>query len=1125
MSINNESGITPLIEAIQQNDFIKVKTVIDTGVNVNVKDNSGFSPLMVACLAEEHNENNLNIIKVLLENGANVYIRYDGVSAIDIVNPEVPRDDYNYNPWPEAYKLLKEHNYINTKNLKDDISKKISEYINKFSNTKNINNSLIQDFVIFICNNKQKDIVDYTSFSPDINKKIKSYIEVYSLLIERKFIDLDIVIKQKDDDIKRWIEKEKNKVFYDFLNTQAHIAKEDIACILGFINTNDINSLISFIIEKNFNETQISKIKDITVCFSIEKIKLVKLFTEYKFKEAKEYFIKQNEITIEEYNELNRKYLSKYLAKKQIIFNQTDEDLIIDAIVKEDVDTLLDKFAEYKIDSKKLYKIKDIFSEEILNDIHSKLDLYSLLKKEDFKQFDSLLKNISKSQIKDLLDIKAKYIKKYLESIGQKCAIEQSLAIGDTCQNVLLKARAGSGKTTTIVNKALFEIKKYNLKTDELHVLAFNKKAAENVNNKLTELNIKSDDNDKIATTFHALARKIYLRYRGLKEVKILDAQEQHSGNKKKIVIHQLLDEELKPNKTIEELYEDIRNSCFLIDKNGTQKYYGSILMEDEVELPLQQKYIADFFFEHFLEYENKPISSIHTNVFYFKNKITKQPYFADFHFRIKEKNIFIRLITNQDTSYQKEFKEYRSQKDDVLLEFECPPTIGNFSKADTQGRIAFEKELRHFLENNGFTSIHMKDKIARLTDFLKNYKNNFYEFCENIINQYQQKQWTKEEIIREIKRFEQKNDNNQYLNILKISERVYEKYIQYLKENNYEDFNTIMGQSYQNLKNINNSTALSSYQFKLKEKIKKWKLLCIDEFQDFTQLFFNLVKAIKQINPDIKLFCVGDDWQSINGFAGADRQFFQDFENKIKKEFNQEAKVLLLRTNRRSREEILEASNYFKTGNPNTPEGCIPDKSKNDDEILVNNQSFYYIKSNGENKSLLNSFNALQIDNKVSHNIFDYFCAISKVFLRDSTGKLTYFVLSRRNKIIEKLNNNYESFIDYLRYDNIININKQDFNKRVKFSTAHKSKGLEADIVIILVDHNSFPLYNPTSELMSAIFGLDWYAEESNLFYVAMTRAKYQVYFVEGSTSNTYNEFVDRVVSKYVMPYKNKLF
>ena len=73
------------------------------------------------------------------------------------------------------------------------------------------------------------------------------------------------------------------------------------------------------------------------------------------------------------------------------------------------------------------------------------------------------------------------------------------------------------------------------------------------------------------------------------------------------------------------------------------------------------------------------------------------------------------------------------------------------------------------------------------------------------------------------------------------------------------------------------------------------------------------------------------------------------------------------------------------------------------------------------------------------------------------------------------------------------------DKNK-VKIMTIHKSKGLEADIVIILRTINGvIPFIHPDYEIMSALNKsfreiLD---EERRLFYVALTRAKEKAFIL----------------------------
>ena len=52
---------------------------------------------------------------------------------------------------------------------------------------------------------------------------------------------------------------------------------------------------------------------------------------------------------------------------------------------------------------------------------------------------------------------KHRFVQSWLEkNLGRKPDLEQSVAIGEVNNNIQVLARAGSGKTSTLVNKALF---------------------------------------------------------------------------------------------------------------------------------------------------------------------------------------------------------------------------------------------------------------------------------------------------------------------------------------------------------------------------------------------------------------------------------------------------------------------------------------------------------------------------------------------------------------------------------------------------------------------------------------------------------------------------------------------
>ena len=93
----------------------------------------------------------------------------------------------------------------------------------------------------------------------------------------------------------------------------------------------------------------------------------------------------------------------------------------------------------------------------------------------------------------------------------------------------------------------------------------------------------------------------------------------------------------------------------------------------------------------------------------------------------------------------------------------------------------------------------------------------------------------------------------------------------------------------------------------------KQYLYVIIDEFQDISIGRYQLVRALKQRNPACKLFCVGDDWQSIYRFTGSDIALFQHFEEFFG--FTAKSKI---ETTYRFHEPLIKLSSDFILRNPN---------------------------------------------------------------------------------------------------------------------------------------------------------------------------------------------------------------
>ena len=57
------------------------------------------------------------------------------------------------------------------------------------------------------------------------------------------------------------------------------------------------------------------------------------------------------------------------------------------------------------------------------------------------------------------------------------------------------------------------------------------------------------------------------------------------------------------------------------------------------------------------------------------------------------------------------------------------------------------------------------------------------------------------------------------------------------------------------------------------------YRYIMVDEFQDISIGRAKLLSALQKSDPDVQLFCVGDDWQAIYRFTGSDINIMKNFE------------------------------------------------------------------------------------------------------------------------------------------------------------------------------------------------------------------------------------------------------
>ena len=225
-----------------------------------------------------------------------------------------------------------------------------------------------------------------------------------------------------------------------------------------------------------------------------------------------------------------------------------------------------------------------------------------------------------------------------------------------------------------------------------------------------------------------------------------------------------------------------------------------------------------------------------------------------------------------------------------------------------------------------------------------------------------------------------------------------------------------------------------------IKDKgIYNYKYIIIDEYQDTSLVKCQLIKTIQR-KTNSKLLAVGDDFQSIYRFTGTNIKVFTEFEK-----YFPNSKIFKLEKTYRNSEELLKITTKFILKNKNQITKKLWSEKHHKNPLYI----YYY---NDNMKEVL-----------------------EKIIKELKSKK--YLILGRNNKDIK--------------------------NIKYKAMTVHKSKGLEADNIIIvnLEDKiDGFPNKITNDKVLKYVLKEEDkypYEEERRLFYVALTRTKNSNYLL----------------------------
>jgi len=729
----------------------------------------------------------------------------------------------------------------------------------------------------------------------------------------------------------------------------------------------------------------------------------------------------------------------------------------------------------------------------------------------DLLSVDKKAETLSNLEDEIFLEVKVERVLRFLsERINPILHndIEKAIVLSQKPGSMLVRARAGSGKTTLLGAQTILLSEGYKFKPSEILVLAFNRAASQEIGERIREQ--YDFPGFHHARTFHSLAYNIVKP----EEQLLFDEDRSFYGEKHKNFIadtmrsimsiqfkSKLMTYFRKELAEIEEHGGDLDQGEYLIYRRNMR----DVTLRGDFVKSYGEKFIADYLFEHGIRYRYEErvyvkgpakdaLGSFYKpdfTIFHNQRRLRLE------HWGIDENDPQKRIAPHWSGTWQ----EYRDQMEwkrrfwherrEVLIETSVSDLYN--------GRASFEEKLNRLLTDNDI-------QLKKLTDdeltekVIPFHRDRMTSRFAQFIQRAKKQGAYPEEMRQRVNAYDQQDPRVSIF--LDLACEVYEAYEHRKnddkpKKERYIDFDDLLIRAAQQVQESKGECEvnLAGQGKGLPIKLNDLRCLLIDEYQDYSELFHSLVSAMQENNPQLFVAAVGDDWQSINSFAGSNLKYFRKF-----KEYFPGGKINNLNTNQRSATEIVKFGNEImkqygepaqsRDGNPgglvsvefvddvwlNLPSSESFDKNKPDDT------RFLFKRPHGEpdySRTLLSQYLRLCHDLVVKHH-------------RESI-----LILSRRNVL--PFNLRLSEFFQKLRACVRPELRSQ-LNRNVKVSTAHSSKGQEADIVIILRAVNGeFPLIHPDGDLFR-IFGQsasDVLAEERRLFYVASSRAKSRLYLL----------------------------
>lgn len=675
---------------------------------------------------------------------------------------------------------------------------------------------------------------------------------------------------------------------------------------------------------------------------------------------------------------------------------------------------------------------------------------------------------------------------------------QRQAIITDEYSNLII-AGAGSGKTLTILGKVKYLIEKRNIDPSKILLLSFTRKTVEELNQRLRNLGLKTK-----ATTFHKLGYD-YIKHFQKNPPAVANENLLHQTIKqflKNDILHN--DSALKSFVQFMACYLNIpeENDAFdslgekLDIKNGIDfetlksKYYANTsgsrrisknkldTFSGERVKSVEELMIANFLFLNGVNYEyEKPYP--HGDHMY-----RPDFYLTDYdiwleHFGVDKQGRARWLTEFQEKQYLDDMRKKRAKHH--LYRTKLLETYSWYNRDN----ILLDK-LREMLEKSGVTFQPLSEQ--EVYHKIIKQDSSFGAEIISLITSFINLSKSRGLAVNGLRKFmEDSETDNQFMNVrrqlfLDFALPIIEKYNAVLLARGEIDFNDMINQA-ANL--VQRKGAAKAYDY-----------IIIDEYQDISAARFKLITEIRQ-RSGARLVCVGDDWQSIYRFTGSDISLFSDFGKFV----GEHEKLFIERTYRNS-QQLINISAKFIQQNPQQL-AKNPKSSKQLDCPM----EFVVYDQNNASTVLVEQIRQIVAECGVGQHI---------LLLGRHSFDLDYVICQRDDKgkvIKDQLREEVKKYNEATGELNIAGLE----GVNITFITAHKSKGLEADNVIVLNLKNDlygFPnklTGDPIISLLLSAPEACRFAEERRLFYVALTRTKNKVYLLTPENESLFTKEIKR--------------